>query len=135
MTNPRKLAAKTIALVVIICAAAIGIGINVAYSYINHQQGQSDHRIIVHVDDNGALTKAQASHTECRVQRSSALDDQRWTVLFTALATPGLTQAQILSYGREGKALPNIDTLTNRGGTVGKVHFGPCPPSIAQPTR
>lgn len=134
MTNPRKLAAQSIALIVIIAAAAIGIGINVAYSYINHQGQTSDHKIIVEVDGNGALTIKQAQHSECRAQRSSALDDERWQILYTTLATPNLSPAQVLAAGEEGKRLPSIDTLTNKGGVVGKRHFIPCPPSIASST-
>lgn len=134
MTAQRKYTARIVALVSFIVVVAIAIGASAVYGYVNHQGQSSDHKIIVQVNGNGALTIAQAKHTECRAQRSSALDDERWHLIFTAFATPGLTLAQGLAYSREGKNLPSIDTLTNKGGTVGKQHFIPCPPSIASST-
>lgn len=120
------------ALVAIIIFAAVGIGINVAYSYVNHQSDQSNKRVIVHIDNNGGLSIAQARRTECRAVRSAALDKARWGLVFDLLAKENATPDDLASAAAAGKALPSIDTLTNKGGRVGNVVFAACPPSIAK---
>lgn len=123
---------QTLALVAVMVLAAATFGATVAYGWSSASSNADNHRIIVHVDGNAQLTIAQAKRSECRAIRSSALDKARWRVLFDLASKKNATEADANAAGEAGKALPDIDVLTNKGGIVGGRRFLPCPKSIAQ---
>lgn len=71
-----------------------------------------------------------AARTECVRERSSALDDARWTTIGALFSAT--SRADAVAIGARLGKLPTIETLSNKGGTVDRQHFGACPPPIAE---
>lgn len=128
--SAESLLRQTRLLVAAITISALSLGAIIGFGWSQHNSSRRDHTIIVGVRDGGASQKLQAAHSDCRGTRASVLDAARWHILFSLPDTA--TQAQLHAAKAKGLALPNIDELTNHGGTIDGKRYGPCPPSIAK---
>jgi len=127
----RRLTTETVLLCIVIVISALSLGAISAYAYAH----RSDSVTIHHVDNNGQLSIDQARRTECRAIRSAALDKARFDIVFKLLSDqttyPRPTPEQVAAAGKVGLNLPNIATLTDKGGQIEGQKFAPCPKSIA----
>jgi hypothetical protein len=126
----------TLAVLVVVC---IGIGITFAFGFSSSRYQHNQIKVSDGLTSNGNLTVKQATHTECRAERSSALTSAQFAIIFGLLGAKNATSDQIAAAGQRGAALPDIDTLVTQGGdipvirngvTVRILHFGKCPPSV-----
>lgn len=109
---------QTRLLVAAIAISALSLGAIVGFGWSQRSASHRDHTIIVGVRDNSVQTKQTAARQECIRKRSSALDDARWSIVFSLLGRADVTPVEAVKAGLQGETLPDIDTLANKGGTI-----------------